>query len=157
MNVRQQMRFLGAVGLLALGAACGGVEESSSRDTSGLAQGDTGNVEQAAAWCECTNYVNNRFNLGGGFPNAQDWGPYLTGRGYYQVSSPAVGDIVVYTAARMGNCCGHVGVIAGVGSTSLTVRGANQIWSTFTEYNCTNVSQGNFNRRTDGTERYYRR
>ena len=148
---------LSLISLLVLGAACGGADEAASNDTSVLASSEAELMSQLApASCQCTTYVNNRFNLGGGYPNAQDWGPYLTSRGYVHVYSPQVGDVVVYTAARMNNCCGHVGVIHGVSSAQLTVRGANQTGSPFTEHNCTNVTQINFNRRSDG-ESYYRR
>lgn len=110
-----------------------------------------------AHWCWCTEYVANRFSLTRDYPNAQDWGPYLTRNGYYQVTSPQSGDIVVYSGSRFPTV-GHVGVIVAVGSSNLTVRGANQLstWTTVTEAGCTNVSQGLYVRSSSG-ETYYRR
>jgi surface antigen len=157
MRMQRKMSLMGLMGVLTL-VGCGAGEESMLAEQLVQSSEETGAVEQANTWCQCTNYVNNRFALGGGFPNAQDWGPYLSARGYRQVSTPQVGDIVIYTAARMGNTAGHVAVIAGVSSTSITNRGANQLstWATTTEFGCTNVSQGAYTRRTTG-ETYWRK
>ena len=114
-------------------------------------------VAAAARWCWCTDYVANRFNLPRNYPDAKDWGPYLTLNGYRQVTSPQIGDIVVYSGTRFPTA-GHVGVIVAVGTSNLTVRGANQLssWTTVTEVGCTNVSQGLYVRSSSG-EAYYRR
>ncbi|NOK60003.1 MAG: Surface antigen [Chloroflexi bacterium AL-W] len=114
----------------------------------------------AASWCWCTQYVYAAKGLGGGYGDAHTWDDnngILRQNGYYQVSSPGYGDIVVYGTDRFGPY-GHVGIVTNVNSSSLTVRGANQAssWATFTEHGCTNASQGNFVRRSYG-ETYWRR
>ena len=124
----------------------------------GRAQAASGYSLTASGWCWCTNYVANRFNLARNYPNAQDWGNgYLQRNGFRQVWVPQSGDIVVYSGSRLPSV-GHVGVIASVSSGSLSVRGANQAgnWSTWAEWSCTNVSQGNYIRRSYG-ETYYHR
>lgn len=105
---------------------------------------------QAAVWCQCVTYVKNRYGLSGsigGSGCAADMGPYLANRGFVQVPGPRAGAVAVFSRGfngQMNSSCGHVGVIQTVTdlgtSWQVTLRGANQGGSTFTEYNCTNVS-----------------
>lgn len=119
-----------------------------------------GEAEEAvASFCQCTTYVYNRFSLTNpAYPNATDWGPYLTGMGYVKYSTPQVGDIIVLSAGHVGAdpTAGHVGVIASITSTTFGIRGANQGGTLATEYNCNNVSTVNFTRQSTG-EGYYRK
>ena len=114
----------------------------------------------ADGWCQCVNYLANRYQLTY-YPNASDWSTYLSGRCtanggmFQQVSTPQPYNVVVYSADRIPPL-GHVGLITAVSGTSLTVRGANQIFSPeFTDAGCTNVSEGRFTRKNWG-EAYFR-
>jgi hypothetical protein len=105
-----------------------------------------------ARWCECVDYVRNRFQLdpaiGPHFLGAADMGPYLQNHGFAAVPEPRNGAIIVFQrsfGSGIDATYGHVGVIVGVqpldGSTwNLTVRGARQTWPEWSEYGCNNVS-----------------
>lgn len=118
-----------------------------------------GVATQAASFCQCTTYVYNRFSLSNpAYPNAKDWGPYLTGMGYVKYTTPQVGDIIVMQPAHSGAdpTYGHVGVIASITSSSFGIRGANQGGTLVTEYSCNNVSTVTFTRQSS-YEAYYRK
>jgi hypothetical protein len=105
-----------------------------------------------ARWCECVDYVRNRFQLdpsvGPYFLGAADMGPYLENHGFVTVPEPVSGAIIVFQrsfGSGINATYGHVGVIVGVqpvnGSTwNLTVRGARQTWPEWSEHGCNNVS-----------------
>lgn len=105
-----------------------------------------------AVWCQCTTYVANLFGLPSNYPNAKDWGSsgYLSRAGWKQVSTPSIGDIVVFQpgfGSGIDQTAGHVGIITAVQSVAdnldwqITVEGSNQETSSvYTKANCTNVS-----------------
>jgi|GEM_PF-4625739 len=105
---------------------------------------------QAASYCQCVDYVKNRYQLSGsigGSGGAKDMGPYLRDRGFVQLSTPFVGAVVILKPAfgrGVNATYGHVAVITAVQDLGtdwrITIRGANQSGSVWTEYNCTNVS-----------------
>lgn len=137
------LRTVGTLFALSLVMAVASVGHATATPRPGAA------ATAGSGWCWCTAYVANRFNLPRNYPNAQDWGAYLVRNKFRQVWAPQSGDIVVYSGSRLPTA-GHVGIIASVSSGSLSVRGANQAsnWSTWTEWSCTNVSQGNYIRIT---------
>jgi surface antigen len=103
-------------------------------------------VAQSTRWCQCTDYVANRFGLSG-YPNAGDWdNGYLAGKGFRQINSPQNGAIVVLnpnTAGAFG--VGHVGVVEQYTTTGnslkLNIRGTNQPGATVpNEFGCNNVT-----------------
>lgn len=128
-------------------------------DSSAITQVEpaTGEVESfalaGAQWCQCVKYIQNRYNLRGS-DHAKNMGSVLINNGFRKVSDPRVGAVVIFQPGFFSSgdaaVYGHIGVITGFQSVnsnrswSLTVRGANEIWTTFTEYNCTNVSQGGY-------------
>lgn len=100
-----------------------------------------------ATWCWCTNYLGNRFGLTG-YPDAGRWdNGYLKSKGWSNSSEPKQGYIAVFEANAYG--MGTYGHVAGIDKREsldskkwkLTLRGANQPGSTFTEYNCTDVTK----------------
>lgn len=103
----------------------------------------------AAYWCQCTQYVRNRFALTNNFPHAKDWdNGYLTNNGFVK-TTPKVGAVVVMETSFPGanTTYGHVGVVQSIDSSGrITVRGANQSVGTtqVTEFNCTNVRSTQF-------------
>lgn len=137
-----------------IGALVIGVSSFGSTASAAPAQPIAG----VAGWCWCTDYAVAYTGLASPGLNAEFWGGYLVSKGYSLKTSPQAGDMVVYSATRMQNGAGHIGVIKSlVGTTGLIVRGANQTSSTtFTSLGCTNVSDVQFVRRTSG-EAYYRR
>ena len=118
--------------------------------------GEGSSTALAAQSCQCVTYIKNRYGLTGsigGSGCAKDMGPYLAARGFRKVSNPQVGAVVIFQpsfGSGINQSCGHVAVIVKVQSVdnnskwSITVRGANQGGSTFTQYNCTNVSDVSF-------------
>jgi hypothetical protein len=92
--------------------------------------------------CQCVKYIANRYGIS--IPaNAKDVGPVLARNGFRQVSGPQVGAVVVMQPTFPGanTTYGHVGVVQSVQSGGkISVRGANQIGTKFTEYNCNNVT-----------------
>jgi hypothetical protein len=106
---------------------------------------------QYARWCQCVDYVRNRFDLnpsaGPYFVGAADMGPYLENQGFMPVYEPVEGAVIVFPrwfGSGIDATYGHVGVVTAVqsfGDTwSLTVRGARQTVPEWTEHGCTNVS-----------------
>ncbi len=119
-------------------------------------------ASSVANFCQCTQYVYAKKWLSGSYGHAYTWDDangVLRRNGYYQVSSPVAGDVVVYDSSRF-SPYGHVGIVESTppaGATYLKVRGANQTstgW--FSDANCTNVNVITFNKRTYG-ETYWRR
>lgn len=103
--------------------------------------------QQAAAWCWCTRYVANRFGLSG-YPDATRWDDgYLGRKGWERSSDPKSGYIMVIEGYSFGTPSqGHVGEIDRRESLDskrwkITLKGANQPGSTWTEAGCTNVSR----------------
>jgi surface antigen len=109
----------------------------------------------AASFCQCTQYVKNRFGLSNDFPHAKDWNDgYLQRNGLVQTTAKP-GAIVVMERSFPGadTTYGHVGVVESVdGSGRITVRGANQyVGSTLvTESDCTNVRSTPFGTSING-------
>jgi hypothetical protein len=105
---------------------------------------------ESARWCQCVDYVRNRFNLapGGNFVGAADMGPYLEAQGYGRIPDPVVGAIIVFPrwfGSGINATYGHVGVVTTVDTSDpanwhLTVRGARQTHPEWTESGCSNVS-----------------
>ncbi len=105
---------------------------------------------ESARWCQCVDYVRNRFNLapGGNFVGAADMGPYLEAQGYGRIPDPVVGAIIVFPrwfGAGIDATYGHVGVVTAIDTSDpanwhLTVRGARQTHPEWTENGCSNVS-----------------
>jgi hypothetical protein len=121
------------------------------------------NAEPAAApaatpevdghWCQCVEYVQNRFALnrwsGPHFVGAADMGPYLEAQGLQRITAPIEGAIIVFPRTfGMGidETYGHVGIVMQVNPNdsgpawTLTVRGARQEGSEWAEHGCSNVS-----------------
>jgi hypothetical protein len=117
------------------------------------------NAEPAAApqaaghWCQCVEYVQNRFALnrwgGPHFIGAADMGPYLEAQGLQRIAEPVEGAVIVFPRTfGMGidAVYGHVGVVTQVSTTygsaawALTVRGARQQGKEWAEHGCSNVS-----------------
>lgn len=107
--------------------------------------------QRAVRWCECVDYVRNRFGLnpsqGPWFVGAADMGPYLEAQGMTRLNAPVVGAVVVFPrtfGAGIDQQYGHVGVVRQVQPTSsgwsLMVRGARQTVPEWTEAGCSNVS-----------------
>lgn len=107
-------------------------------------------VADQASWCQCVDYVRNRFQLGyggPGFVGAADMGPYLEAQRFARLSEPAAGTIIVFQrwfGFGIDTTYGHVGVVTAAtpdgGGWQLIVRGARQTYQEWTEYGCTNVS-----------------
>jgi hypothetical protein len=111
-------------------------------------------VAEAAGFCECVQYVKNAYGLTGaigGSGGAKDMGPYLEARGFHRVAGPA--DIQQWAVAvfqpgfgsGVNQTYGHVGLVAqysnaGDGNWNVVLRGSNQGGNTWTEKECTNVS-----------------
>lgn len=109
---------------------------------------------QAASFCQCVQYLKNRFGLPSPSGNANQWNDgYLQRNGFRQVG-PTVGSIVVFenTFPGVNSTYGHVGVVQSINSSGqVTVRGANQGSSGLvTEYNCTNVNSLTFRTSING-------
>jgi hypothetical protein len=110
-------------------------------------------ASQPARWCQCVDYVVNRFSLdlrvGPPFVGAADMGPFLENQGFTRVFEPLPGSIVVFPrsfGSGIDTTYGHVGVVThaqamqGGQAWALTVRGARQTWPEWTEHGCSNVS-----------------
>jgi hypothetical protein len=104
---------------------------------------------KAAVWCQCVQYIKNRFQLSGAIGlsgGAKDMGQYLAARGFAQLWVPSVGAVMIMKPAFGGvdATYGHVGLIVDVidrgDKWQVTLRGSNQPGTTWTEYDCTNVS-----------------
>lgn len=99
---------------------------------------------QSVKYCQCTEYVANRFGLTRDFPNAGDWNDgYLQRNGFRQVG-PQRGAIAVMERSFPGanTTYGHVGIVENVRADGrIDLRGANQYvgGSLFTEAGCNNV------------------
>lgn len=115
-------------------------------------------VAQSAKFCQCTEYVANRFGLTRNFPNAKDWNDgYLQRNGFRQVGLQK-GAIVVMEKEFRGSdpTYGHVGVVENVrysgGKTYINVRGANQYVGDpyVTESGCSNVRVTSFGTPVNG-------
>lgn len=115
---------------------------------------------RAASYCQCTDFVASIWGLTG-YPDAKYWDTYLPGNYSWLFAQDGIlqaGDIVVFQPGCYGgdgNCggnhwmsvgsAGHVGVLDDVtwldGShVTLTLRGANQPGTWFTENNCYDVT-----------------
>lgn len=103
----------------------------------------------AAHFCECVEFVKNRFALGGAAGNARDMGAFLAKHGFQRSDAPVVGGVVILQPAFYktgdGAIYGHVGLIesiapAGSGGWFVGIRGANQTGKTFTDQGCTDVT-----------------
>ncbi|MGB3203919.1 MAG: CHAP domain-containing protein [Crinalium sp.] len=108
----------------------------------------------AATWCSCTNYVANRFGIGG-FPHAKDWNNgYLQNRGFRQVGVQRGAVVVMETSFPGANTAyGHVGIVENVRPDGrIDVRGASQSVGSplFTEAGCNNVRVTGFGRSVNG-------
>jgi surface antigen len=110
-------------------------------------------AQGGARYCQCVEYAKNRFGLSGSAGRAKDMGSFLKARGFRQISNPQVGAVVIFQPSfgkGIDQGAGHVGVITQVSSVDrdrqwqVTVRGANQGGSLFTEYSCNNVSNVRF-------------
>ena len=108
----------------------------------------------SAVFCQCVKYISNRVDGSGPTGNANVMDSWLYSKGYYPVSFSASNlprnkDIVQFKNGVHGTNSkyGHVGMIATaqkVGSSiKVTVVGANQGGSIWTEYGCNNVSMLN--------------
>jgi len=115
-------------------------------------------VAQSSKFCQCTEYVANRFGLTRDFPNAKDWNDgYLQKNRFRQVGVQK-GAIVVMEKEFRGSdpTFGHVGVVENVryssGKTYIDVRGANQYVGTsyVTENGCNNVRVTGFGTPVNG-------
>jgi hypothetical protein len=111
-----------------------------------------------AIWCECVRYIVNRYGLKGS-AHAKDMGSVLVKNGFRKVQDPKVGAVVIFQPAfgpGINQKSGHIGVIDKVQSVnnnkswSITVRGANQGGSLFTDFNCNNVSRVAYKTYTKG-------
>lgn len=109
----------------------------------------------AAYSCQCVEYIKNKYGLSGsvgGNGGAKNMGPYLTARGFTQVYSPVVGAVVVFqpkfSSTGVDQTYGHVGVISAVSDLGsywqITVTGANQSGTKYTDANCSNVTNIRF-------------
>lgn len=103
--------------------------------------------QPAAAWCWCTKFVANSFDLKG-YPDATRWDDgYLSKKGWKRSGDPKPGYIMVIEGKSFGTPSqGHVGKVDGRESLDskrwkITLKGANQPGSTWTEAGCTNVSR----------------
>jgi surface antigen len=106
----------------------------------------------AAGWC--TNYVANRFGIGG-FPNAKDWNNgYLQRKGFRQVGAqPGALVVLENTFPGSDRTYGHVGILEKVlPDGRIELRGANQSVPSkqFAEAGCTNVSVTGFRTSING-------
>ena len=103
----------------------------------------------AAGYCQCVDYIKNRYGLKCS-ANAKSMGSCLTSSGFKKLSTPVAGAVIIFQpnyGGGINTTYGHIGVVTKVvydskaKSYTLTVRGANQGGSTWTEYNCSNVSE----------------
>ncbi|NJO06420.1 MAG: CHAP domain-containing protein [Chloroflexaceae bacterium] len=102
------------------------------------------------SWCQCVDYVRNRFALGptrGWFSGAADMGPYLEAQGFARIHEPQVGAVAVFPpwfGAGIDTVYGHAGVVQQIepqeGRWKLTVRGARQTVPEWVEHGCSNIS-----------------
>lgn len=149
-------------------SACGDSPAISSNDTATEEVAENVEVANKAVFCQCVDYIRNRFNLNGYYGNAKDWHNNLIKAGYKTTANPKAGDIVIFQPSFGGvnTTYGHIAAVVSysytyntqtrVGTRKLTDRSANT-GGTSTESNCNNV--GNSNRTyTDtkvGSIRYY--
>ncbi|MEQ9553789.1 MAG: ricin-type beta-trefoil lectin domain protein [Coleofasciculus sp. G3-WIS-01] len=107
----------------------------------------------SSRWCWCTDYVAKRFGLTWNFPHAKDWNNgYLQNNGFRQVGVQP-GAIVVMEKEFRGadRTYGHVGVVERVNSDgTISVRGANQSRSGFSDSGCNNVTVIKFSTPVNG-------
>lgn len=101
----------------------------------------------AATSCQCVVYIKNKYGLSGSAGAAKDMGVFLKNRGFWKLTVPRPGEIIIMKPAfehGVSSTYGHVAIIHAVvdmgTSWKITVRGANQSGSKWTESNCTNVS-----------------
>lgn len=101
---------------------------------------------EAASFCQCVGYVKNRFGITAAVGHAKDMIHSLPRHGFTRVNSPQPGAVVIMqtTFNDANRTFGHVGIVESTsvrnGNTFLTVRGANQSGTRFTEFNCSNVT-----------------
>lgn len=118
----------------------------------------TAKPAQAAQFCQCPIYVNNRFQLQPPYVwAAKDYGAVLARNGFSQIASPQPGAVVVMQSSFPGadTTYGHIGVIETVDTNGkIKVRGTNQDarygYSVGSEFNCNNVSVIGFGTSVNG-------
>jgi hypothetical protein len=105
----------------------------------------------AAQFCQCVEYVKNKFHLSGSAGQAKNMGPYLQARGFVKLTVPRPGEVIIMQPGfHTNSSAGHVAIIQTVVETNkgkswkITVRGANQPGSRWIEANCTDVSFWSF-------------
>ncbi len=114
------------------------------------------NVARAEShYCQCVEYVKNRFGITQAVGNAKDMIYSLPNLGFRQVSRPEVGAVVIMQPSFPGadTTYGHVGFIDSYNSSSgkISVKGANQRGGgAFTESNCNNVTVIGFGTSVNG-------
>jgi len=82
-----------------------------------------------ARFCQCTDYVAEKYSLGSGWGNAKDWSSFLRGKGFTESDTPAVGAIVVQQPCfghGVNGEDGHVGWVSAWNGNKFTITGANQ-------------------------------
>jgi surface antigen len=109
----------------------------------------------AQRFCQCTDYVANRFGLTRNYPHAGDWdNGYLQNNRFRRVGVQP-GAIVVMERSFPGanTAFGHVGVVESIDSRGrITVRGANQSVGSplANEAGCSNVRSTGFGTSING-------
>lgn len=110
----------------------------------------------AAGFCQCVEYVKNRFGITAPVGNAKDMVNTLPRFGFTRISEPQAGAVVVMQPSFPGSdpTYGHVGIVEGVqyvnGQTKISVRSSNQIGSKFSDANCSNVTVIGFGTAVNG-------
>jgi hypothetical protein len=104
-------------------------------------------------WCECVEYIKNRFGLTGAAGDAKDMGPFLAKNGFKRSAIPIPGGVVIiqpgFYPSGSGAVYGHAALIqsiypAGKYAWRLTLVAANQSGAKFTAADCTDVSIKDF-------------
>lgn len=109
----------------------------------------------AAVWgrCWCTDYVYQTLRLTGGYPNARDWGSYLTRQGFRQLGTtetPRAGDVVVFPNAN------HVAILISKSSAGIKVKqGGSVTTNWYAENYCYNKREETWS--ISNIVAYYRR
>lgn len=100
-------------------------------------------------FCECVEFVKNRFGLNGAAGNAKDMGPFLAKHGFRRSDAPVVGGVVIFQPGAYksgeGAIYGHVGLIESIAPAApngwfVGVRGANQTGNRFSDQGCSDVT-----------------
>jgi hypothetical protein len=118
----------------------------------------------AAVTCSCVDYVKNYFGITENVGHAYQMGTWLLNHGFVQIPNPEIGAVAVMQSSFISPPYGHVGIITGYSSVNnntqwrITLRGANQTGTAFTDLNCSNVFHTTYKayNKTDSRIKYYK-